>query len=88
MKILKQAFDYRGLLYNLVLKELKARYRVAGLGFLWAILNPLLMMAVLSVVFILFLKIKIENYPIFVLAGLLPWIFFSFFFISRDHIFC
>src|SRR3990172_1064812 len=69
---------YFELIYNLAKKDLKVRYKSATLGFLWTILNPLLMMVALTVVFSMFLRIKTEfPYSIFVLTGLIPWTFFN-----------
>lgn len=68
---------YFDLLSALTLKELKAKYKSTTLGFLWAFLNPLLQMIILSVVFSFFLRIQVENYPIFLFAGLLPWMFLN-----------
>lgn len=65
------------LISMLTLKEIKTKYKSATLGFLWIFINPLLQMIVLTVVFSLFLKIKIPNYPLFVFSGLLPWTYFS-----------
>ena len=76
-KWLKDTLLYRELIYNLTVKELKTRYKTAILGFLWALLNPLLMMVVLTVVFSFLFKIKVDRYPIFLLCALLPWFFFS-----------
>lgn len=61
----------------LVVKELKSKYKSATFGFLWILINPLLQMIVLTVVFSIFIKININNYPLFVFSGLLPWMFFS-----------
>jgi len=61
----------------LTIKELKSKYKSATLGFLWILINPLLQMAVLTLVFSIFLKIDVKNYPLFVFSGLLPWMFFS-----------
>jgi len=47
------------------------------LGFFWSLLNPLLMMLVLFFVFSVIFRIQIEHFPIFLLAGILPWHFFS-----------
>lgn len=74
----QQLWAYRGLLYYLVLRELKARYKNSVLGFLWSLLNPLGMMLVFAVIFgILRPQAEIERYPIFLLCGLLPWNYFS-----------
>jgi lipopolysaccharide transport system permease protein len=68
---------YRELIVNLVIRELKARYKNSVLGFLWSLLNPLGMMLVFTVVFTVMMPNKIERFPIFLLCGLLPWNFFS-----------
>ena len=57
--------------------ELNARYKTATLGVLWFVLNPLVLMLILVVVFGRFIKLGIENYPVFVLAALLPWTYFQ-----------
>ncbi|MCB0046015.1 MAG: ABC transporter permease [Caldilineaceae bacterium] len=77
-KRLATLLHYRGLIYNLVLRELKARYKNSALGFLWSLLNPLAMMLVFTIVFgVLWPNDSIEKYPLFLLCGLLPWNFFS-----------
>lgn len=58
-------------------KEIKARYKHALLGFLWIVLNPLLQMLVIGLVFQFFVPVKVDNYFLFLFAGLLPWNFFS-----------
>ena len=74
----KSGFHYIELIYNLAKKDLKVRYKTAYLGFLWAILNPLLMMIVLTVIFSIFLRIKTDYpYSVFILTGLIPWAFFN-----------
>jgi ABC-type polysaccharide/polyol phosphate export permease len=75
---LQELLRYRGLIRNLVVSELKARYKNSVLGFVWSLLNPLAMMLVFTVVFgVLWPNNQIKNYPIFLLCGLLPWNFFS-----------
>ncbi|MDQ2842604.1 MAG: ABC transporter permease [Acidobacteriota bacterium] len=68
---------YRQLIWALALKDLKIRYKRSVLGFLWALLNPMLLMVVLSVVFSTVMAANIPHYPIFLLSVLLPWTFFS-----------
>ncbi len=69
---------YRNALYHLTSRELKARYKNTALGFFWSLLNPLGMMLVFTAVFTVFLpNNSIENYPLFVLCGILPWNFLS-----------
>jgi ABC-type polysaccharide/polyol phosphate export permease len=69
---------YRTLLYQLTRREFKARYSSARLGVAWAVLNPLIMMGILSVVFSVFVRIDTGGvaYPLFVLNGLCLWQFF------------
>lgn len=74
---LRELLRYRSLVLNLVLRDLKSRYKRSVLGFLWSLLNPLAMMLVFTVVFTIIMPSKIENYPIFLLCGLLPWNFFT-----------
>lgn len=59
-------------------KEIKARYKVATLGFLWIILNPLLQMIAIGFIFQFFMPIKVDNYFLFLFSGLLVWNFFSY----------
>jgi ABC-type polysaccharide/polyol phosphate export permease len=68
---------YRELLRNLVVRDLKVRYRNSFFGFLWALGNPLLMMAVFTIVFTVLWPQDVPKFPVFILAGLLPWNFFS-----------
>jgi homopolymeric O-antigen transport system permease protein len=68
---------YREILLILIWRDLKTRYRGSVLGFLWTFLNPLLLMIIYSLVFSVYMRVEIHAYPIFVFAGLLPWIWFS-----------
>ncbi len=65
--------SYRSLVRNLVTKDLKVRYKNSFLGFLWSLLNPLLMMTIYTVVFTKILNSPVQNFQVFVLAALLPW---------------
>lgn len=60
---------YQNLLKELVKRDIKVRYRRSFLGMLWTVLNPLLMMAVLTLVFSNMFKMSIENFPVYVLIG-------------------
>ena len=62
-------FQYKDLLYNLVTRDIKVRYRKSFLGMLWTVLNPLLMMMVMTIVFSTLFRSTIENFPIYFLAG-------------------
>jgi ABC-2 type transport system permease protein len=68
---------YRFLLWNLVLRDLRVRYKRSVLGFLWAMVNPLLTMVVLLVVFTRLFRFETEHYPIYILAGILLWNLFA-----------
>ncbi len=75
---LRELWRYRWLIRNLVVSEVKARYKNSVLGFVWSLLNPLAMMLVFTVIFgVLWPNQPIEKFPIFLLCGLLPWNFFS-----------
>ncbi|MCP4358487.1 MAG: ABC transporter permease [Chloroflexi bacterium] len=71
---IREIFRYRYLLRNLVVRDLKVRYKNSILGVLWSLLNPLLMMVVYTVLFtVLFGGNQIRQYPIFILVALIPW---------------
>lgn len=68
-----ELIQYRSLVLNLVSKDLKVRYKNSVLGFMWSLLNPLLMMLVFTFVFTQLLGETIADFPVFVLTGLLAW---------------
>ncbi|MHC1685683.1 MAG: ABC transporter permease [Clostridiaceae bacterium] len=74
---LLELIDHKELLKNLTAKELKLKYKNSALGFFWSFLNPLMMTMVYTFAFKYIMQIKIENFAMFVLAGLLPWTFFQ-----------
>jgi ABC-type polysaccharide/polyol phosphate export permease len=68
---------YRELIQNLVVRDLKVRYKNSAFGFVWSLLNPLFLMVVLTVVFSLAFEQQrlVDNYAAFLLVGLIPWNF-------------
>jgi len=74
----KTIWEYRELLLNLSKRELKVRYKDSLLGFFWSLLNPLLYLAIFSVVFgIIIRSADIKLFAIFLLTALLPYNLFS-----------
>ncbi len=72
-----QAFAYREVIKNLVLRDLKVRYKRSILGFLWVMLNPLLIMTVLYVVFSQVFH-SLPNYAAYLISGIVLWNMFSY----------
>ncbi len=73
LKPIRELWNYRDLVSNLVTRDLKARYRNSVLGFLWCLLSPLGMMLVFTVVFTVLMNSAIPKFPVFVLIGILAW---------------
>lgn len=73
----RELWQFRGLVKNLVIRDLKVRYKNSALGVFWSLLNPLLMMVVFTAVFTVMRGEAVSDFPVFVLIGLLPWQFFS-----------
>jgi ABC-2 type transport system permease protein len=74
---LREIWDFRYLVANLVSRDLKVRYKRSVLGFLWTMLNPLLMMMVYTIVFSQLMRFPMKSYAVYLLAGLIPWNAFS-----------
>jgi lipopolysaccharide transport system permease protein len=76
---LGELWSYRELIRNLVIRDLKVRYRNSALGVLWSLGNPLLMMLVFTAVFTVMTpySANVKKFPVFFLCALLPWNFFS-----------
>lgn len=69
--------QYFPLLHELVSRDIKLRYRRSVLGYLWSLLNPLLMMIIMTTVFSLILRFDVENYPLYVISGSTLFTFFN-----------
>lgn len=76
-QLFRDIYIHRELIWAVAQKELKVRYKRSVLGFLWALLNPALMMVVLTLVFGTLMRFAIDHYAVFLLSMLLPWTFFS-----------
>lgn len=85
-RVIPDLMGNRQLLLDLVWKDIRVRYRYAAMGFFWAIIEPLLMMAVLTFVFSFMFQIRLDGLAgdlgpkgsaVFILSGLIAWQFFS-----------
>lgn len=70
---LAELFRYRELLYNLVARDLKVRYKNSVIGVFWSLLNPLAMSAIFTFVFTVLMPSGLPRYALYVLIGLLAW---------------
>lgn len=68
-----ELYRYRELTKNLIIRDLKIRYKNSVLGVLWSLLNPLFMTLVFTIVFTLMLRRGTEDYPVLFMSGYLPW---------------
>jgi lipopolysaccharide transport system permease protein len=84
---IKDIFRYRELFYFLAWRDIVVRYKQTILGIVWAVIRPLLTMAIFTLVFgkIAHLATERVNYPLFVLSGLLPWMLFAGSLIDTSH---
>ena len=77
MKHFREIYDYRQMIYSLVRKELRGRYKGSALGFLWTFINPLLQLLVYTFVFSIVMPNNIDKFYLYLFVGLIPWLFFS-----------
>lgn len=77
MKHLKELYEYRQMIFSLVKKDLRSRYKGSALGFLWTFLNPLLQLVVFTLVFSVIMDAGYEQYYLFLFVALVPWMFFA-----------
>ena len=77
LNLVAKTYRYRELILNFVIRDMKSRYKGSVLGYLWTLLDPLLMMLIYVLIFSVVVRIKVENYPIYILTGIVPWLFFS-----------
>jgi ABC-type polysaccharide/polyol phosphate export permease len=74
---LPELYSRRNVLRQLVSQQLILRYRRTALGYLWTLINPLLMMSVMAWVFSTLFKADLKTFAVFLFAGMIPWNFFS-----------
>lgn len=74
---LRELYGSRYVLSQLVSQQLILRYRRTALGYLWTLINPLLMMSVMALVFATLFKADLKTFTVFLFAGMIPWNFFS-----------
>ncbi len=77
MSLVKNLYNYRELLKSNVKKEIRGKYKGSFLGVLWSFVNPLLTVLVYAIVFPYIMRVKTENYLIFLIIGIIPWTFFT-----------
>src|SRR5262249_459507 len=75
--IVVSMYSYREFLKNLVLKDLKLKYRGSVFGFLWSLVNPLLMIVVYTIAFTYILRVRSAGFVFYVMVGLLSWTCFG-----------
>lgn len=68
---------YKPLINELIIRDLKVKYRRSFLGYVWSLLNPLLMMVVMTIVFSYMFRFDIPNYPLYLICGQTLWSFFN-----------
>lgn len=74
---IKELYKYKYLIQELVVRDIKKKYRRSVLGVVWSILNPLLMMVVTAMVFSTLFRFDIHNYPLYLLTGQILFTFFA-----------
>ncbi|MCI8384574.1 MAG: ABC transporter permease [Clostridia bacterium] len=77
MNIFQKIYQYRELLKTNVKKEIRGRYKNSILGVMWSFLNPLLQLAVYSIIFGALLAGGDSTYPIYICVALIPWTYFT-----------
>ena len=73
---LKEIYDSREMIYTLVRRDLRGRYKGSALGFAWTFLNPLLQLVVYTLVFSSIMRANINKFYLFLFVALIPWGFF------------
>lgn len=74
---LRELFRYRDLIVQLVVRDLKVRYKNSVFGFFWSLANPLVLVATITVIVKYVMKLNIPDYSAYLLVAYLPWMFFQ-----------
>lgn len=77
VKLVQDLKNYREFLKSNVKKDIRGKYKGSFLGILWSFINPLLSVLVYAIVFPYIMRIKVENYLIYLITGIIPWTFFT-----------
>lgn len=77
IKKMKEIYNYREMIFSLIKRDLRGRYKASVLGFLWTFLNPLFQLLIYTLVFSVIMRSNIEQFYIYLFVGLVPWTFFS-----------
>jgi ABC-type polysaccharide/polyol phosphate export permease len=75
--MLAEAWQFRELLWSLVIRDIKVKYQRSFLGLLWTLMNPLLTLAVLITVFSFIIRIQLPSYWAFLISGFFVWNYFQ-----------
>jgi len=74
---IKKIYLYRHILWDMTIKQLKAKYTGSMLGIWWAVITPLILAVSINFIFTGIFKMGVKNFTFFVLSGIVPWLFFS-----------
>jgi len=77
-KFFSDIYEYREYFIQSVARDLRRKYKRSVLGYVWSMLNPLLMMIILAVVFSHIMRMNIKNYAIFLFSGSIIWTYFNY----------
>ncbi len=77
MNIVKELFEYREMIFRMVQRDLRGKYKGSVLGYFWTLLSPLLQLLVYTIVFSIIMRAGYDRYYFFLFVALVPWIFFS-----------
>lgn len=77
LKRIKNIINYRGVLLDMSMRQFKMKYSGSMLGVWWAVIIPLVLAASINFIFIKVFKVNTANFTLFILSGIIPWLFFS-----------